>query len=245
MKIKLIFGIALLILTLGCGKSDPPAPEPVPSIPPVVPPPANGTTTKATLLAPTKNEVCYAGVVQSSTVSKVSFKWTAGQSVESYTIKVTNLNTGNSFIQTPLTTNETEMSLARNTPYSWSVQTKSKNNNGEIFESEIWKFFNAGEGITKYAPYPAELIFPAKKQSVTPSAGTVTLSWQTDDPDGDVANYDVYLGTLLSPALVLSKSPSNTYRTSVNSGSKYYWKIVSRDAYGYTSESDLFEFTVL
>ncbi|CAH0197708.1 hypothetical protein SRABI27_04645 [Pedobacter sp. Bi27] len=245
MKIKIILGIALLTLALACGKKSPPAPEPTPPAPPVVPPPANGTTTKATLLLPTKNEVCYAGVVQSSTASKVTFKWTEGQSVESYTITVKNLNTGNSFIQTPLITNQTEMSLERNTPYSWFVQTKSKNNNGEVFESEVWKFYNAGEGITRYAPYPAELISPTKKQSIASSAGKITLSWRTDDPDGNVVNYDIYLGTTTTPALILSKSGSNTYPATVSSGVKYYWKIVSRDSYGYTSESDMYEFTVL
>lgn len=242
---KAILGITLLTLGLGCGKGNPPAPEPAPTIPPVVTPPANGTTTKATLLAPAKNEVCYTGVVLSATTNQVTFKWTAGESVESYTIEVKNLNTGNYFIQSPLATNQTEMTLERNTPYSWSVQTKSKNNNGEKFQSEVWKFFNAGDGITKYAPYPAEPVFPNKKQSVTPSSGTITISWSTDDPDVDLLNYDIYLGVTASPALLLSKYTTNTYRAIVSSGNKYYWKIVSRDAHGNTSESDIFEFTVL
>lgn len=245
MKMKAILGMVMLILALGCGKSNSPVPEPGPTAPPIVIPPANGTTTKATLLAPAKNEVCYAGVVLSSTASQVTFKWAAGQSVESYTIEVKNLNTGNYFVQPQLTTNQTEMVLERNTPYSWSIETKSKNNNGEIFESEVWKFFNAGEGVTRYAPYPAEPVFPAKKQSVPLSAGKVTLSWNADDPDWDLVSYDVYLGTTTSPVLLLSKYTSNTYRVTVGSGSKYYWKIVSRDSYGNTSESDIFEFTVL
>lgn len=244
MKIKTILGISLIVIALGCGKNDPPTPEPQPPAPPIVPTP-DGATTQAILLSPAKNEVCYAGVVLSSKSSTVRFKWTAGKSVESYTIKVTNLNTGNSFIQTPLLTNETEMTLERNIPYSWRIQTKSKNNNGEIFESEVWKFYNAGEGVARYAPYPAEPIAPLNKQSLASTGGKVMLSWRTDDPDGDVTNYDVYLGTTANPSIVLSKSGSDNYQATVNSGSKYYWKIVSRDYTGYTSESDVFEFTVL
>ena len=245
MKVKIIFGISLLILSLGCGKKNSPITEPAPVVPPIIPPPSTGLTTKSILLLPAKNEVCYTGVVQSSTMSKVTFKWTAGESVESYMITVKNLHNSNSFIQNSLTTNETTMTLDRNIPYSWFVKTKSKLNNGEIFESETWKFFNAGDGVTKYAPYPAELIFPLKKQSVTPSNGTVTLTWNTDDPDGDLVDYDIYISTSAIPALFLSKYTSNAYRAGVSSGNKYYWKIVSRDSYGYTSESDIHEFSVL
>ena len=227
------------LLALGCGKKPDPAPDPTPE-----PKPPTGATTKAVLLLPLKNEVCYTGTIFSAAMSEVTFKWTESASVESYTIVVTNLTTGNSFVQTPIKATQTTMGLARNTPYSWLIKTKSSID-GAVLESETWKFYNAGDGVAAYAPYPADLLTPTLGQNVTATAGKVTLTWTSSDPDGDISKHEVYFGTASNPPIVSASHTSASYQVNVASGTKYYWKIVTIDVAGNTSTSAIYHFTVL
>ncbi|HEY0667793.1 MAG TPA: hypothetical protein VGD22_06430, partial [Sphingobacteriaceae bacterium] len=112
-------------------------------------------------------------------------------------------------------------------------------------KSAVWKFYNSGPGVTAYAPFPAEILSPAMGQVVTPISGKITLDWEGSDVDGDIINYDVYIGTGSTPALLKEKLTASVLSdVSVNSNTTYYWKIITRDSKGNTSDTGVHQFKV-
>ncbi|SEQ57281.1 hypothetical protein SAMN05421824_2011 [Hyunsoonleella jejuensis] len=188
---------------------------------------------------PHKDELCNTGINVTLTHSTVFFEWEASDIAESYTIFVTNLVDGNT-IQEDYTEDKIGIVLDRATPYSWYVISKAGT---KTAESETWKFYNAGDGVETYAPFPATIDAPAMAASVSP--GTVTLKWTGSDVDNDIVGYDVYLGTTNNPDIHANNVTTSTLDVSVSSGTIYYWKVVTKDAIGNTSESGVFQFRVL
>ena len=195
----------------------------------------------ATLSSPLNNEACTTGTVLSDTDSKISFNWVVGANADSYLLTVTNLLTQVQLSQATTTTSA-ELTLKRNTPYSWYVTSKSSKNPTTVISS-TWKFYNAGLASSSYPPYPAEIVSPSLGQVVTPTAGKITLQWRGSDADNDILNYDVYLGTTTTPIVLKSLHTTTTLAdVVVNSNTTYYWKVTTRDTKGNTSESGLYEF---
>jgi len=226
-----VFGI------LGCGSK---ANDPTPSVPPVAPAPTE--TTKAVLIAPAKDELCMSGIPFTSTMNKIIFKWNASAFALEYTINVKNLVTSH-LTSVTLTTTQIEIHLTTNAPYSWSVTTKSSLNNSSLV-SDVWRFYNAGEATSSFAPYPAEIVSPLMDAKPYASNGFITLVWRGSDPDADIVSYDIYLGTATNPPMVKSDYGSSSFPFIATSGTTYYWKIVTRDRLGNTSETSVFKFTV-
>lgn len=223
-KIILIIFIQVTILSCGKKKSNL-APEP----------------TAATLLSPINNEPCTTGTLVSNTESKITFNWTAGLNTSSFLITVTNLNT--KIQQTyPINVNSATLTLQQNTPYSWFVTSKSTYSATTV-NSMTWKFYNSGTGTNSFPPYPAEILNPLMGQIIAPISGKINLQWKGSDADNDIVNYDVYFGTTTSPALIQSKiSTASLSNISVNSNTTYYWKVITYDSKGNSSDSGLFEF---
>ncbi len=216
----------VLLLFIGCKKpKDVPAPG------------------KAALTFPAQNAACTTGTVISATQSTITFTWTASDNTDSYKIVIKNLLT--SALTTQISTaNQSTVTLLRNTPYSWYVVSKS-NATTDTTKSDVWKFYNSGPGIVSHPPFPADIISPVFGQNVTTTSGTINLSWTGSDPDNDIAGYDVYFGTTAAPSLSQSNVPNMFLNgITVTSGTTYYWKIVTKDAAGNTSDSGIFQFKV-
>lgn len=217
MKKHLLYYL-LCIVALSCKK---PTPEP---------------PTKSVLSLPANNEACTTGTVTSPTLSSILFKWGGSQNAESYELTIKNLETG---IVTTQTTSSTELSvsLARNMPYSWFVTAKTSKV-ATTAVSDTWRFYNAGEAASSFAPFPADLTFPRIAQRVTPTAGKITLTWAGSDVDNDIQSYDIYLGTTSSPTLLKAGHTSLSLPdVAVNATSTYYWKVITKDSKGNTSDS--------
>ncbi len=71
------------------------------------------------------------------------------------------------------------------------------------------------------------------------------LSWQCTDPNGDTLTYDVYFGTAATPPKVATVSTTTYEPGALAYSTKYYWKIVAKDAGGLTNESDIWSFTTI
>lgn len=227
---KTIFVIfsAAFVLT-GCGgKHNNPTPSPDPAL----------------LSEPALNSLCTVGTVLSATQSSLQFTWYPANNSESYNLVIKNLLTSDSTIQVtsqPLAT----MTLLRNTPYEWYVVSLSSKTSVTA-KSANWKFYNSGPGAVTYAPFPATISSPTFAQVVTSAAGIVNLTWTGSVVSPDViANYDVYFGTTNTPAITAS-AITNSFLNNVTvlANATYYWKVITRDVAGNTSDSGLYQFTV-
>lgn len=230
---KIVLLLATLLI-LSCGKKGSPgAPDPEPI-------PAPG---KTLLILPTANELCLSGTVVSLTETNITFQWSAAANAESYEVTIKNLETNAVSSQT---TNSTTLivKLLRNTPYSWWVNSKSTKSTVTT-ASDTWRFFNAGFGVTAYAPYPAEITSPTMAQAINAVGGKINLSWKGADVDNDIASYDVYLGTTTTPSLISNVTTSYLNDVSVTPKTTYYWKVITKDSKGNTSDSGIFSFRTL
>jgi hypothetical protein len=224
---RIVFTLIILTVISACGgKKQTPVPDP----------------SAAILNAPLNNEACVTGVVLSDTESKIKLIWTAAANTESFEVTITNLLTKVDQTQSATTTSA-EITLKRNTPYSWFVTSKSSRT-ASTAKSAVWKFYNPGLGSSSFPPYPAEIVSPTMGQAVIPNAGKISFQWKGSDADNDLVNYDVYLGTSSNNVAAIKTQHTSTSLAdvSVNANTTYYWKVISRDGKGNTSDSGLYEF---
>ncbi|SDL84977.1 hypothetical protein SAMN05421813_1036 [Daejeonella rubra] len=227
MKLKNFIIILFFIIGVGCQKGEKASPQPE----------------KAILTFPIDNTICLEGNIISNTESSINFTWNSSNNTDAYEFSLKNLITGVSLIKLVNTTN-IEVSLLRNTPYSWFVSSISTKN-AFIAKSDTWKFYNSGPGSISYSPFPAEIIAPKKEESVQPISGNINLEWKGSDVDGDIINYDIYFGSSLIPPIFISKTTYTTLKdVPVKENITYYWKVITRDSKGNLSDSGLYQFVV-
>jgi len=71
----------------------------------------------------------------------------------------------------------------------------------------------------------------------------IDLSWTGGDPDGDDVLYDVYFGDYSPPPKVVTKQSDTTYDPGIlKSATTYYWKIISWDNQGSSTEGPIWDF---
>lgn len=233
---KIIYIICFSFFVLACSNPSTVEPDPA-SLDPEAPSQIELLT--VSLQFPHKDGLCNIGADITETQSTVVFEWEESDIAESYQIFVTNLVNG-ATIENETTQDKIGILLNRATPYSWYIVSKRGT---VIAESETWKFYNSGPGVQTYAPFPAAINAPGMAETV--SAANVTLLWTGSDVDDDIVGYDVYLGTTNNPDIYASDITASQLQVAVNGGTVYYWKIVTKDVVGNTSESGVFQFRVL
>lgn len=229
-KSMILLGLIVLIVSCGGDDSDGGDVVPIPNDP-----------TAAALIFPEANSECTEGTSPTSTESIVQFKWSAGLHTNSYKLDLKDLNTGAVSSHTSSSTS-VSIKIKRANPYSWSIVSKSSSSS-KTATSPVWKFFNAGDGVVSYAPFPAELVSPLIGTVI--EEAVVSLDWSGSDVDGDIKSYDVYFGEAENPEKIETEiTESILNNVAVTSGKKYYWKIDTKDEAGNVSISDTFNFTV-
>jgi hypothetical protein len=134
------------------------------------------------------------------------------------------------------------VTLLRNRPYSWRVISKSSESSATA-SSDTWKFYNSGPAETSHPPFSADALVPLLGANVTAVGGKVTLSWTGSDVDNDISSYDVFFGTTATPPL-LQNITATTLEVTVTTNTVYYWRLVTKDAKGNTSQTGIFQFRV-
>ena len=224
-----VFSIILMgILIFGCKKED--APKPPES---------------ARLVFPDMNSECTTGQSINATTSNVAFIWQAAENTKTYELRVTNLNTNiTQTISTKVLT--ATLPIEKGVPFSWLIRSRNSKVS-HVESSQTWRFYNAGFQTT-YAPFPAEIIAPKLSASVFKDINNeVTLEWSGADVDDDIVGYELYFSIETPPNnLIASPSLNDTdEKVSVSSNTVYYWKVLTKDSEGNTSDSGVFQFKVL
>ena len=229
---KIVFAIVLSIALTACSKKKKDNPDDV-----------NNTDAPeaAALVFPDNNLECTEGTVINDSQSSILFKWQNADNATSYEVNLTNLNT-NTSTSMNANTNEVSITVDRNTPYSWYVVSKSSGTT-ETAQSDTWRFYNQGEGVLSYAPFPATVVSPTRGQTLT-SAGSVNLEWQGNDVDNDLVEFEVLFDTNANPTSSIAITAQSSTAVSTSSGQTYYWRVISKDRAGNTSQSEIFDFKV-
>lgn len=196
--------------------------------------------TAATLVFPENNTECNEGTIVSSTQSTVNFRWNAGTNTDSYIVLVTNLET-NQLTTRATTQTNLDIQILRGVPYSWQVESR-RGGTSQTARSGIFRFYNAGEAVESYAPFPAAAVSPEIGETVDGSTGTITLRWSGNDIDNDIVSYEVFYSTSNPPLNSIATQSGTTLNVNVTVNTVYYWQVVTTDAEGNTSTSELFQF---
>ena len=197
----------------------------------------------AILIEPAQNSECNQGANITATKSDITFEWRTAANTDLYELNVKNLKTGVSKSYTS-NTNIKVVNLDRGTPYSWKVISKS-NSVSQTASSSIWKFYNAGDGIKSYPPFPAEIIAPTMGAFVTASNGEVDLEWIGSAIENNIVGYDIYFSTVNPPSLYKTNHiNSQLTDVVVSSNTIYYWEIVTKDDNGNSSDSGIYNFKI-
>ncbi len=226
MKQKL--SLLLIILLVACGKDSPKPPE------------------AAVLIFPQKNSECITGISLNNTSSQVEFRWLAAKYADTYQLKFTNVLTNSSVTSAPTEALSVRVPLLKGVPYQWTITTQN-NETQEIAVSEAWYFYNAGTETT-FPPFPAQINEPLSGASVARDLNNeVTLGWTGADVDNDIATYDVYLDTVANPQLLLATTSISITEipASVAADTIYYWRVVTTDREGNSSDSGTYSFRVI
>lgn len=206
----------------------------------VEPKPEATPPSAATLIFPEDNTECNEGNVISDTQSTVTFRWNVSANTDAYTITIKNLRTNATTTQNSVA-NQADVTILRGVPYSWYVVSRA-NGSSQTAQSQTWKFYNAGEPVESYIPFPAEAVNPLTGADIDASSGSVTLEWQGSDIDNDIQDYDVYFGTVNPPSDKISTTANTSLEATISAGNIYYWMIVTRDSENNTSNSEIFQF---
>lgn len=222
--ILLLFGVLLI----GCKKKSSPKPPEV-----------------ANLVFPDKDSECTSGRDLNQSTSEIEFKWMSSDHTESYELRVTNLNTN--VTQTINTVAlSAKLPIAKGEPFSWFVRSKNTKVT-ETASSETWRFYNAGFEST-YAPFPAEPLQPKNGTSVFKDINNeVTLEWYGADIENDIEEYELYFSTTTPPETLITSLSSGvtSHKVSVVSNTSYFWKVITKDSEGNSSDSGIFVFKAL
>ena len=201
------------------------------------------TPGKALLTFPAQNAACTSGAINASNQVEITFTWNSSANTNGYQLVVTNLINRDVIIETT-GKNNLIISLDFNTPYSWYV-VSTENGTTATAQSETWKFYLSGPGAVSHPPFPADHLIPAFGQAVTFASGGISLEWEGSSPDNDIVSYDVYMDTLKTPVLFKS-SITTTYLSYVKvlPNHTYYWKVITKDSAGNTSDSGISQFKI-
>ena len=129
--------------------------------------------------------------------------------------------------------------LNNNTKYYWRIV--ATDNHSASTAGSLWDFTT---GLTPNNP-PNMPSNPSPANHSTGVSVDVDLSWTGGDTDaGDTVSYDVYFGTTAIPHLVSNGQLATTYITgTLDSNTKYYWRIVAADSHSESTIGPLWDFT--
>lgn len=195
------------------------------------------------LVAPKNLDLCTTADKLNDSESQVKFVWNAALNTDDYELVIRNQRTGILKRKITVLTSINQV-LQRGANYSWWVVSRGALTENTT-KSEVWHFYVEGQPELKHTPFPAALIYPVKEEVVSPTNNQVQLEWNGSDLDNDIDFYQLFLGTnAKNIVLVKDKITQMKHLENVDSNTTYYWKVITVDREGNTSESRLGQFIV-
>ncbi|GAA4273918.1 hypothetical protein U6A24_01740 [Aquimarina gracilis] len=183
------------------------------------------------LTFPDNNEICSEGVDISNTTVEIPFRWTASENATSYTIEVTDTETGKKYEATTRSTSGAVI-LPKGTPFTWKVTAtasdKTKDSNAER------NFYSEGISTSNHIPFPALITLQDNKD------GTINILWEGSDLDNDIDIYEVYIQnnqTGEDPKLISTTKEDNISNVVIDYGTEYSLEVITKDLNGNSSSS--------
>ena len=127
--------------------------------------------------------------------------------------------------------------------YYWQVVVKDTRGLSNA-NSPVWSFSTAA--LASQAPNQPLAVSPASGSIQVPVRPV--FAWSGGDPDDSQVFYDLFLDTVMPPAVKIAENLTETTwspQLELLAGRKYYWKVVARDPSGNTTSSAVFSFTIL
>jgi len=119
----------------------------------------------------------------------------------------------------------------------YDIKVKAKDENGA--ESSFSSLFSVQINCPPDSPNT-----PIPEQDKNDVSVTSLISWVGSDPDSEKVTYDVYFGTTNSPPKVASNQSDSTFDPGkLKDGTMHYWKIVTWDELGASTEGTVWSFT--
>ena len=224
---RVFWALLVGVLILGCSKDDDPKPPEA-----------------ANLFFPEQNSECTTGVDVTESTSEVTFRWEPSENTDSYELRVTHMIT-NITQTTTSTSTSAPLTITKGAPFSWMVISRNSDTESAA-SSSTWQFYNAGSE-SSYAPFPATILAPPSGETVVrDSDGEIMLDWSGADVDNDLNGFDVYHGTTNPPTEIEASTlvGVTSLKVAVEPGT-YYWKVVSKDVQGNSSDSGVYSYRAL
>ena len=213
--------IGLFLLSLGCKD---PIPDPEAAI----------------LEFPANNLDCIYVSIDSSE-AEVLFQWIEALHTDTYRLTVQNIESGHQYVNSTKLQQLT-LRLTRGFPYQWKVTSTSEASAVEA-DSQTRYFYLEGEQQFVHVPFPASLISPQNNAIVSLGNGELDFSWEGADLDDDIESYSFYLGESQDTLVKIAENLSTaSFRHGVNRDAQYYWRVVTFDRVGNSSNSQIFGF---
>ncbi|NLI78563.1 MAG: hypothetical protein GX442_19245 [Candidatus Riflebacteria bacterium] len=129
--------------------------------------------------------------------------------------------------------------LAPYTTYFWQVVCRDPYG-GVSQNNPTWRF-STGDG-TNRPPNPP--LYPLPSDLAVNQLPNLRLAWTGGDPDpGDALSYEIWLGTTSERlALATTTTAAAGVLTGLESGRRYYWRVVARDGRGGVAAGDVWRF---
>ncbi len=183
------------------------------------------------LIFPNNNEVCTEGIDLSNDMVEIPFRWASSTNATSYSIEVTDTETGQNYNTTSNTTS-TEIALPKGTQFTWSVTAVSRDN---IKDSNAnWNFYSEGITTSNHIPFPAKITLEDNKN------GTINILWEGLDLDDDIDTYEVYAFNNFTggnPQLIANTKETSITNFEIIFDTEYFLQVITKDKNGNSSNS--------
>lgn len=223
----------LYLLIFGCSKDSIPDPSPV------------------KLLTPTNGNNCESAIPINLIESKVNFSWVKSENTDKYELVVKNSSQNKIYteeldgsdIENDIQNIYYNMLLLTSETYTWHVLSKSISSPVST-QSDVWQFYLEGNVEPDYIPQPSNLNYPENESTLSlEESDLIKFSWSSKDEDNNVDYYHFYLGQEIENLLRVGDDiKQSTYEQKLEINKIYYWKIMTFDTQGNSSDSGINKF---